>query len=384
MASWIQRALAVSPRGSQTLSKRAYPFDPGHALGGVGCRLTICTDDHEDGTIAHHPKEVIDWNCSLATNTLGHGHLSIDAAIRDQLFCGGTFGIPHVAEVLVGERLCHLLGYEQVRWASTGSEATEAAIRTARIATGRYVILTHGYHSWFSTFTAAKEYRPGVPDEYANVMWGVDTLADITSIENMDLVAAVILEPAHFSVDELIELMGYTRAHGALVIFDEVVSGFRYHLRGIQGLYGLYPDLSVFGKALTNGTFPVSALLGPRSLMQHAWPASGTYSGHPVGLAAVNAVLDIYEAEPIIERIHAAGAALIEEFNALKLPVTLGGHPARPMWAGPREALDTFLCAVFAEGVLMHPSGLNASAVHGEGDVEETVAACQRAGEALQ
>lgn len=372
MVTWLERAERISPRGAQTLSKRGYPFEAPHVECGSGCH--VWTVDN---------KKLIDWVCSLATVTLGHGHEYVTKAIRNELDCGGTFALPHVLEVEVGERLCAFMGYEQVRWATTGSEATEAAVRTARIATGRSLVLSHGYHSWFSTFTAARPTKPGVPHEYTLAIEEWTTLEHYESLLQRFDVAAVILEPAKFDKVELMEIVLAARAMGTLVIFDEVVSGFRYALRGVQEIYGIRPDLSVYGKAITNGTFPVSALLGPRHLMQHAWPASGTYSGHPVGLAAVDAVLDVYEEEPVIERIHGAGRALIDGFNALKFPISLGGHPARPMWRGDQDKINAFLCAVYREGVLMHPAGLNAMAAHTEEDITATLDACVRAARVL-
>lgn len=357
-----ERAERITPNGCQTLSKRAYPVPMPHAVWGVGAR--IWTDDGRD---------MIDWVCSLATVTLGHGRPEVNTAIARQLSNGGTFALPHIHEVIVSERLCALMGYEQVRWCSTGSEATEAAVRVARIATGRDLILTQGYHSWFSTFTAAREHRPGVPSALASVMHEFGHLGQITPE-----VAAVIVEPAPLGREALVALLEAAHEVGALVIFDEVVSGLRVAVRGAQEFYDVKPDLSIYGKALSNGTFPVAALLGSREVMQHAWPASGTYSGHPVGLAAVDAVLDIYEREPVIARLHGAGQALIDGINALGGPVKAGGHPSRPILSFvDDEASRRFHTAVLERGILMHPAGNNASAAHTDKDITQTVEACQ-------
>lgn len=363
-----ERAERITPNGCQTLSKRAYPGPMPHVVRGAGSRVWTA-----DG------RELIDWVCSLATVTLGHAHPHVNAAITRQLAAGGTFALPHEREVAVSERLCALMGYEQVRWCSTGSEATEAAVRVARIATGREVVLTQGYHSWFSTFTAARPVHPGVPERFRDVMVEVERPADVLA----DDVAAVIVEPARLSREEARELVAVAHHHGALVIFDEVVSGLRVALRGAQELYDVRPDLSVYGKALSNGTFPVAALLGPEGLMRHAWPVSGTYSGHPVGLAAVDAVLDVYAREPIIERLHAAGRAFIDGFNALDGPLRAAGHPSRPMLIGDDGPRRAFHVAAFGRGILLHPAGNNASAAHTEADVADTIAACREALDAI-
>ena len=368
MTDLSTRALATTPRGCQTLSKNAYPFPLTHVARGSGSRLTLA-----DG------RELIDWVASLATVTLGHAHPVVNDAIRRQLHDGGTFALPHRLEVSVSERLCAVMGYEQARWSSTGSEATEAAVRVARIATGRDVVLTEGYHSWFSTFTAARIEHPGCPEMFRHAIREWTEIHQLKSWIGFFTPAAVILEPMHFTAEQLREIIALAHSRGALVIFDEVVSGLRVAMRGAQELYDVRPDLSVYGKAITNGTFPVACVVGSRALMQHAWPASGTYSGHPIGLAAVNAVLDVYEREPIIARMHEAGRALIEGVNALGGAVKATGHPARPIFTGAPSVLARFHAAMAAGGVLTHPAGCNAMAAHTKDDVAATVEACARA-----
>lgn len=375
MPTLYDRACAITPGGAHTLSKRADRYGAGmpafieHGRGvEVGAR-------YRNG----ETQILIDWIASLAAVTLGHRQRDVTAAIRAASDMGGTFGMPHPLEVEVGERFLAATGWGDggmVRWVSSGSEATEGAMRIARIATGRNLVLSAGYHGWHSVHTAAKPrgLRPGVPDVYAaailDVQLGDDSIG--AAFRSGASIAAVILEPCADAPPMPGVLRGVrdlAHAHGALVISDEIIAGFRWHQQGAMlGTCGVRPDLAVYGKAIANGAFPIAAIVGGRDVMQHAWPVSGTANAHPTGLAAVGAVLTVYEQQDVVAQLWRNGRLLrhgVEGLaRALCAPVRIAGDDPRPVVqvaaADPARALagQTLLSQALARhGVLWHPAG---------------------------
>jgi len=395
MDAFYERALTVTPGGAQTMSKQ-------HARYGAGMPAFL-----ESGTGVHvyapDGTKFVDWIASLCAVTLGHARPELHDAMCNQSTTGGTFAMPHPLEITVGEKFLNAVGWPEgmVRWCSTGSEATEGAVRIARMATGRDLILSVGYHGWHSTWSAAKEHHPGVPEVFRQV------LVDV-SLQEVPLwiktkpgqVAAVILEPCAESApdaDLLQFIVDTAHADGVLVISDEIIAGFRWHEAGAMlGTCHVLPDLVCYGKAIANGTFPIAAIVGPPDLMRHAWPVSGTANGHPIGLAAVNAVLDIYEREQPLLELHRAGRTLRHSLRGLAMThdgtaagLQVSGDDPRPVvkiHSEPRTngfsptAADldasvrqrnnvgqTLLCQELAKrGVLWHPAGAgNAMVGHG-------------------
>jgi glutamate-1-semialdehyde aminotransferase len=203
-------------------------------------------------------------------------------------------------------------------------------------------------------------------------------------------VAAVILEPCHYDEPAPGFLQGVRdlcTKYGALLIFDEIVTGFRWATGGAQEYYGVTPDLATFGKACANG-FPLAFLCGTQEVMQHADVVSGTFGGETLSLAACRAVLDIYQAEPIIETLWARGRQLQQGFNdlaqVLDVPAVCDGFPVKPRIkfvesidgstpVSPEArnlAMSLFLQETALRGVLWHPAGGNISAAMTKEDIE--------------
>lgn len=411
------RARAITPGGAQTLSRRPERFPesafPAYLSHGKGARVWDV-----DG------REYIDWVAGLASLTLGYAHPVVNDAVRRQLVDGVTFSLPHRREIEVSERFCATVGQEQVRWVKTGSEAAEAAIRTARVATGRDLILTVGYHSWHSWYAALQPTHPGTPDAYRDMAVQVP-YNDLDAAEGFlafhpNEVAAIFVEPALAEppaegyLDGLRALCDRT---GALLIFDEVVTGFRWHMQGGAGFFGVEPDLQTFGKAIANG-FPLGALVGPARLMEHAWPVSGTFGGEAVALAACEAVMGVYESEPVLERLWRNGLVWLNEwipahanpdrhldlapFEACPA-LRVRGYPVHPVFRFVDEAgglldrltphpqapalMALWLQETAARGLLLHPGGINSMAAMTTADLAQTMTAARAAagvlGEAL-
>lgn len=373
MVSWDDRALRATPGGAQTRSKRASSFSwaPITLVRGAGCHVW-----DTDG------KRYIDWIAGLAAISLGYCHSAVDAAVERQLRHGTSFSLASTIEIETAEAFGEALGAEQVRFVKTGSEGTEGAMRIARLATQRDLIVSVGYHGWHTAHDAAAKSHPGVPWGYAMHVrewpWG-DTLPGFN-----EPVAAVLVEPCRDYTPPAGYLAGlreWCTRHNTLLIFDEIVTGFRWALRGGSEFFGVEPDLRVYGKGMANG-LPLAAIVGSRALMEHAAYVSGTFGGEALSLAAALATLDVYRTEPVVKRLWAIGGLLSDAFNDLHLPnLKMTGYAVHPRVEGPTR--DAFLANLAAEGVLMHPKGFNVTYSHDEQAVAETIDACRRAAERM-
>jgi glutamate-1-semialdehyde 2,1-aminomutase len=398
----FEQAQLVTPGGAQTGSKapgRVGPLGafPLYLERGSGPYVT-CVDGHR----------YVDWfngNCAV---TLGHGNQHVAEAVGRVLASGNLLSLPTALESTVAQRLVDVIPCaEQVRFVKTGSEACAAAVRIARMATGRSIILTPSthYHGWHDWTVIRNAHHPGIPDWMAE---GIRTfrynhLDDVRAAFAMDQckdIAAVMLEPTLVEAPTpgfLEGLLELAHAHGALVIFDEMITGARWALGGAQEYFNVVPDLSTHGKAYANG-FPLAFVCGRAELMQHAWPISGTFGGEAVGLAACNAVLNMYRGygwnDPIV-RMWEVGQRLMDGVNGicarLRLPAKMLGYPCRPVlkWApyGLRHGAWEYEPVMVAlsqqelaqAGVLVHPSGWNPSAAHDSQALEQTLDGCSKA-----
>ena len=371
------------------MSKRAERFPAGYPLfltHGSGARVW-CADGHE----------YVDWICGLGALTLGYCHPDVDAAVVRQLAKGVSYSLPHALEAEVAEQLVATIPCTgpdgMVRFVKTGSEATEGAIRIARIVTGRERIVLSGYFSWHSWYAASRPEHPGVPEAMGDLVTpfvhgGLGSLR--AALEGGSPPAAVILEPAlncHPATEFLEGVLTLAHADGALVIFDEMVTGFRWAAGGAQAFYGVPPDLSVFGKGLANG-YPLACIIGPRAIMDPAaLVVSGTFGGEALSLAAAQAVLKVYQREPGTDRMAHAGYLLVDAINAaamsLGVPLVAGGPGPRVVVKGNRRLVLAFCQQAAARGLLMHPAGSNVSGVLTEADQDRSERAAKEAVAAL-
>lgn len=385
---YLERAKKVIPGAAQTLSKMparfpqgAFPVSLSH---GRGATVTDI-----DGN------EYVDWIGSLGATPLGYTYnQSLDSILYQ---CGnGAMSLPHKIEAILAERLCEKIPCaEMVRFVNSGSEATEAAIRTARIATGRDIILTvkSGYHSWHSWFQAVKDWHPGVPKEYESLIKGftynkIDSLLkqflENSYSSNVHQVAAVIMEPCLFDRPDDGFLQGvrtFCDMHGIVLIFDEMVTGYRWALAGGQEYFGITPDLATFGKGMANGA-PIGMLCGKREYMQHAELISGTFGGNAFSLAAAMSVLDVYEQEPVIDTMWKRGQEFQDYFNSeasnLKVEAECIGYPCKPKInfkysnVPNEKSMSLFLQETAAHGMLWHPGGGNVCYALTDRDMEIT------------
>lgn len=306
------RALAVIPGGSQTLSKGPSQWVQS-APRFLECAKGAYVWDR-DG------QRYLDLPMALGAAILGHRNLAIQRAIEDQLYDGLSFSLPTLLETEVAERIVEMVpGVEQVRFCKNGSDATAAAIRLARIYTGREHVICTGYHGQQDWYMAGSQYDKGIPLAMGELIHPVD-LDDLSAFrsylrkeyEREMPIACVILEPANAYVPtakHLQAVVDLAHEHGALVIFDEVITGFRLASGGAQEHFGVEADLVCFGKSLGNG-MPISAVAGRKDIMQHAMFLSYTHGGETLSLAAARATLDVLATEPVHDHLWAAGGTL--------------------------------------------------------------------------
>jgi glutamate-1-semialdehyde 2,1-aminomutase/spore coat polysaccharide biosynthesis protein SpsF len=308
----LRRAEKIIPLGSQTFSKSHIQFPEGAAplflTHGRGGRVWDV-----DGN------EYVDLVCALLPVVLGYGDPDVDAAIRDQLGRGISFSLATELEVELAELLVEIIPCaEMVRFGKNGTDATSAAVRLARAHTGRDHIIACGYHGWQDWYVGATVRNKGVPEAVRRLTHRV-AYNDLDTLDSMFRqlagdVAAVIMEP--MSAQEpregyLQEVKALCRRNGALLIFDEIITGFRYALGGAQELFGIVPDLAAFGKAMGNG-MPISAVVGRADVMREMEEVfySGTFGGETLSIAAAIAVIDKMRREPVIQRLWSTGEEL--------------------------------------------------------------------------
>lgn len=377
--------------GSSTLSKapRLAPEEPSTIVRGQGCRVW---DDQG--------REFIDYRYGLGPVTLGYCHPVVDAAVRDQLTRGMVFGQPTPLEESTAELFCSLVpAAEQVRFLKTGGEANAAIMRIARAVTGRDHVVQIGYQGWVNALAkggqvlpgATADALPGVPADLAALHHPVgwedrDTLAQVLADHD---VALVIVSADYVGLPDSLEwyrhLREVTTAHGALLAYDEIVTGFRVATGGVQEWTGVLPDLCVFAKGVANG-MPLSVFGGRADLMagvdDGSIAISSTFGGEALSLAAATAVMTMYRDEAVCDQLWAKGTTLWDgvrdRIAAQGAPFTVRGLPVCPQLGlepGTDPAVwERFLRGMYAQGIsLYNVSYVNLS--HDDEAIEATIAA---------
>jgi glutamate-1-semialdehyde 2,1-aminomutase/spore coat polysaccharide biosynthesis protein SpsF len=313
------KAHALIPGASQTLSKGPTQYVQGVAPAflsrGDGCHVWDV-----DGT------RYIDYSMALGPVILGYGYPSVDEAVRKQMADGVTFSLPHPLEIRVAEQLVDMIPCaEMVRFGKNGSDATAGAVRLARAVTSRERILCCGYHGWQDWFIGTTTFNAGVPESVRQLT----STFEYNNIESLRRefanhpheIAAVILEPVGViepAPGFLQEVRELCSAEKSLLIFDEVITGFRLAQGGAQEYFGVLPDLACFGKAMANG-YPLSAIVGPREIMKGFENAffSFTFGGETLSLAAAEATMKEVRHNNVIARLWEHGSNLMDGTNAL-------------------------------------------------------------------
>lgn len=392
----------VVPGGAHTYARAADQYPEGMApvlVRGRGARVWD-VDGHS----------YVEYGMGLRSVTLGHAYQPVLDAVRAVLDDGLNFTRPTTVELAAAEDFLDLVpGAEMVKFAKNGSDVTTAAVRLARAATGRDLVAICSDHPFFSVddwFIGTVGMNAGIPAAVRELTAGfryndLDSLRTLLETRRGE-VAAVVLEAATGTTEPA---PGYLRgvrelcdAHGVVLVFDEIITGFRWATGGAQSVYGVTPDLSTWGKAMGNG-FPISALAGRRDLMElgglrtddpRTFLLSTTFGAETVSLAAFRAVADVYRRTDPIGTMQRQGAKLAHAVNETAEAAGIAdylhvlGRPSCLVFAtrgpdgAPSQPFRTlFLAEMLRRGVLGQSFVI--SAAHTDADIDQTVAAAAEA-----
>ncbi len=330
----LKRALKTIPLGSQTFSKSYIQYPEGTSpmflTHGVGGRVWDV-----DGN------EYVDLVSGLLPVVLGYNDPDVNEAIQDQLSRGICFSLATDLEYILAEKLCQLIpSAEKVRFAKNGTDVTSAAIRLSRTYTGRDRVLACGYHGWQDWYIGTTTRNKGVPKAVGGLT-SVLPYNDLDKAEELlktEQYAALILEPCNVTAPNAGYLQGLKdlcEKYGTVLVFDEVITGFRFSAGGAQQYFGVTPHLSCFGKAMGNG-MPISAIVGQDHIMKEMEEIffSGTFGGESLSLAASIATVDKIVRENVTDHLWAYGADLatqvteiIQSYDLLDVIGLLGFAP---------------------------------------------------------
>ena len=375
-AVWRDRAGDVIPGGASTGSKRPAALY-GDAAGGGPTHYTRAS-----GCVITTPggRTLIDCTMALGSVAIGYADETITRSVLQAAALGNVSGLSHTSEVDIADRLCDIIPCaEQVRFLKTGAEAVSAAVRIARTYTGKGHVVASGYFGWHDWAND----EPGIPPSARADVTRV-AFDDITALEaacqraGSDL-AAIVLEPVVERLPSREWLDAARRladASGAVLVFDEIKTGFRLRPGGYQDYGNFEPDLATFGKAMANG-FPISAVVGRAAIMEAAaktW-ISSTLAGETTALAAVAGVLEWHEKQDVCDSLWRIGE---EMMGAARRAVAASGMTGisvegiAPMWYLAFENPDLqsrFIELAVEEGVLFKRGPYNFPAIaHGEDD----------------
>lgn len=363
----LQQALEVIPLGAQTFSKSLTQYPRGAAPFFIDRAEGACTWD-VDGN------QYVDFNNALCSVTLGHSDPDVTSAVADQLKRGTIFSLSSELEIEVARQIVAAVPCaEKVRFGKNGSDATAGAIRAARAFTGRERVAVSGYHGWQDWYIGSTARNKGVPGATRALThsFGYNDLGSLERVleEHPGEFAAVILEAMNVSWPEQGFLQGVvdlTRRHGAVAVFDETITGFRYSVGGAQELFGVMPDLACFGKGLANG-YPLSAVAGRSDIMRQFEEVffSFTMGGETLSLAAARVAIEKARTHDVPATLALQGQKIIDgvgtliEQHGCSEFLSIAGHPSwsflliKDMPSADQYAIKTlYLQEILARGVL--------------------------------
>jgi len=386
---------SLIPGGCHTYAKGddQYPeHAPAYLVRGEGCHVWDV-----DGN------EFIEYGMGLRAVTLGHAYSPVVEAAYQQMLLGSNFTRPATIEMECAEQLLSLITTaEMVKFAKNGSDATSAAVRLARAYTNRDLVAVCAEHPFFSVddwFIGSTPMKCGIPKniQALTLKFHYNDLASVRALFDAypGQIACFMLEPATTvepMPDFLYQLHELCHDNGTLLVLDEMITGFRWHLGGGQACYGVEPDLSTFGKALGNG-FSISALVGKREIMERGglghdkeriFLLSTTHGAETHSMAAAIATMKIYEREHVVEYLYRQGNALTAGIqksvieHGLTEHFVLLGRPCNLIYSAQDELKQPsqvyralFMQETIKRGILM-PS-MVVSFSHTDVDIQRTI-----------
>jgi len=372
--------------------------------GPTQCVQGVCPAFLERGKGSHvwdvDGNEYIDFIAALGPIILGYDWPSVTESVTNQVRLGSTFSLPHVMEIELAERLVDLIPCaEMVRYGKNGSDATTGAIRVASAYTGRQKIACCGYHGWHDWYIGTTARNLGVPNTTQGLTFTFE-YNNIASLEaifdaNHGEIAAVIMEPVGVvepQNDFLSKVVEITHNNGSILIFDEVVTGFRLAAGGAQQYYGVIPDLACYGKAIANG-FPLSVVAGRRDIMALFQEVfySVTFGGDAIALAAALATVREITEKNVPAHLWEQGQKLKDGYNVITREIGVSQY-TRCVGLAPRTMMS-FEDVDGADGLTLRSllqqelvkrgvlffTGLNVCFSHSDADVLHTLRAFRAA-----
>jgi glutamate-1-semialdehyde aminotransferase len=388
----LERARELVPGAAQTNSKSPSQFvrgvSPTHLERAEGCRVWDV-----DGN------EYIDCVMGLGPNMLGHNYPAVTEAVEAQIRDGTAYSMPHPLQVDVAELIVDTVPCAQmVRFGKNGNDVTALAAKLARAHTGRDVIATQGYHGWPDVYmSSAESLNRGIPEAVGDSTERFD-YNDVESLERIfeehpDDVAAIVTTAVNLSPpeDDFVQRMReIADREDALLVFDEILTGYRYALGGAQEYFGVTPDLACFAKGISNG-YPLSALAGREDVMRTMedddFMFSMTYAGEAASLAAAEAAItEQIEQGDVHDHIWRQGRAIRDGYNELAADHGVD-HLTECVGMGPRinvqfddadrasaNLLESLFMQEAHEGGVLYAGSHLPSYSHSDEDVEEMLA----------
>jgi glutamate-1-semialdehyde aminotransferase len=384
---YLEKARNLIPSLTQTFSRAPYTFVEGvypvYAESAKGCHFTDV-----DGN------EYVDYLCGLGPIILGYAYPKVDNAIKSQLKKGILFSLPHKLEIEVSEQICNMIPCaEMVKFSKTGSGAATGAVRAARAITKRDKIAYCGsggvWHDWYAGIISRNQ---GVPEFNYDLIYTFD-YNDIDGLsyifeKNPEQIACVFMEPTIFEKPQnsfLQKVKNLAKENGSVLIFDEIVTGFRLSNGGGQEYFGIEPDIAVLGKGIANG-MPLSAVVGKTEYMKIFDEVffSTTFASENLSLAAASVTLTELQEKPVIKKMWETGTMLIDKFNKIakenSLNISLDGYPVRMKLVckdshGNESILLKSLLVqeLVKRGIFMHPGVEYISFSHENNDIIKTI-----------
>jgi glutamate-1-semialdehyde aminotransferase len=349
---WFNRSERCIAHGALTNSKRPSSFIKGvyptHLVRGHGCEVWD-----------HVGKKYVDFIGANGTNLLGYGNQLLATKLKRRFTDGSLLSLGSILEVETAEKFKAAVPMIQsLRFLKTGSEACIAAITIARAYTGRSVVYSDGYHGWINEFTSLTPPHNGIPNEFGANIRKFNRLEQIT-----EETAAVIIEPVNLDAskerfDFLQALRDRCTATGTVLIFDEVITGFRVPKYTVAHWTGVRPDLICLGKAIGGG-LPLAIVGGSKAIMEceKEYFVSSTFAGDTLALTAAKEFVDIMLTKRKIEDLWESGGQFIKKFNEIAPElVRLEGYPTRAVFTGDEKAKALLFQEACLAGILLGPS----------------------------
>ena len=357
MQHLYERSQRVIAQGALTNSKRPETFVKGvyptHLKKGQGCHVW----DY-DG------KKYVDFITGLGSSILGYAHESVNEAIKERLQLGASISLGTHEEVELAEKLKVLFPFiDCVKFLKTGSEACSAAVRIARTYTDKKWILSNGYHGWSDLFVSTTPPALGIQEKFNIINFNPTEESALTiPAEGPSSVAAIIVEPVVTELSEkrvewLRKLRAFCDSYKALLIFDEVITGFRFPQFSVANYIGIEPDLIILGKAIANG-MPLSVVAGKKEIMNcDEYFVSSTFAGETLSLVSAKKTIELLQTKYSLKDLWQKGEDWLAAFNSFwPEKIKIEGYPTRGRFEGDPEVKALFFQEACEAGILFGPS----------------------------